>query len=389
MYNVSFYGTMIADGPRIDAYVAALKRAVTPGSVVIDLGSGPGFFALLACRLGASHVYAIEPGDVIEIARRAASANGFADRVTCIQELSMNVELPEKADVIVSDLRGILPWFQQHLPSIQDARKRFLKPGGRLIPQRDFLWSALVSAPEKYEELVSVWNSQRYDLDFTAGRTLVVNSWSKYRAKQEQLLVEPLLWHTIDYPEVTSADVQREMSWGIAVPGTAHGVLIWFDTELDSGIGFSNHPAEPELVYGSAFFPFSEPLILATGDKVTVTIQADLVERDYVWRWATRVSGAAVDQKKSFTQSSFYSVPLSKRKLHKRAASFVPSANDDGKIAAFVLSRMDGKAPISEIARQLAEQFPERFADQQKALNTVSELSQKYSNDPATTATPS
>lgn len=381
MYNVSFYGKMLADGPRIEAYVAALKRAVRPGSIVIDLGSGPGFFALLACQFGAARVYAIEPSDVIEVARSAASANGFADRITCIQDLSINVELPEKADVIISDLRGILPWFQQHLPSIRDARERLMKPGGKLIPQRDLLWSSLVCAPQKYEELTAVWDDHRYDLDFTAGRNLVVNSWSKYRAGVEELLVEPLKWHTINYQEFESPDVAGRMSWKMTTSATTHGVLIWFDTELDSENGFSNHPGQPELVYGSAFFPFLEPIALAAGDEVNINMQADLIEKDYVWRWNTSVTSALGDPKRNFKQSSFYSVPLSRTKLQKRVGSFVPTTNEEGKITTFVLSLMDGKFPLDEIARQVAEKFPGKFADSRQALTAVSTLSEQYSED--------
>ena len=34
-----------------------------------------------------------------------------------------------------------------------DARQRFLAPGGRLIPQEDTLWAAVVELPEVYEKL--------------------------------------------------------------------------------------------------------------------------------------------------------------------------------------------------------------------------------------------
>jgi len=44
--------------------------------------------------------------------------NGFGDRVQIISKMSTEVELPERADVIVSDLRGVLPLFLRHMPSI-------------------------------------------------------------------------------------------------------------------------------------------------------------------------------------------------------------------------------------------------------------------------------
>ena len=73
-YSVADYGKMIADSVRMDAYAAALERVVKPGSVVLDIGTGTGIAALIACRLGARRVFAVEPSSVIEVARQAARA---------------------------------------------------------------------------------------------------------------------------------------------------------------------------------------------------------------------------------------------------------------------------------------------------------------------------
>ena len=66
------------------------------------------------------------------------------DEWSFIQGLSTRVQLPEKADLIVSEIHGILPPYQRSLFSIMDARDRFLGPGGSLIPRREMLWAALV-----------------------------------------------------------------------------------------------------------------------------------------------------------------------------------------------------------------------------------------------------
>jgi protein arginine N-methyltransferase 1 len=198
MYSVHFYGQMLADAPRMDAYAAALRHTVTPDSVVMDLGSGPGVFALLACKLGARRVYAVEPDNVIRIAREAAKANGFEDQIEFFEQLSTEINLREPASIIVSDLRGVLPWFQQHIPSIKDARSRLLARGGVLIPHRDILWAAVVEAPDRYEEIVGPWENNKFGLDLSAGTSRVTNTWRKTRIKPEQLLTEPICWTTID-----------------------------------------------------------------------------------------------------------------------------------------------------------------------------------------------
>src|ERR1044072_3779806 len=148
MYSLHFYGQMLADASRMEAYAAALRRTVNRDSVVMDLGCGPGVFALLACKLGARRVYAVEPDNVILLAREAAAANGCAERIEFFEKLSTQITLPEPGTIIVSDVRGLLPFYQQNIQSLIDARQRLLAPHGVLIPRRDILWAAAVEAPE-------------------------------------------------------------------------------------------------------------------------------------------------------------------------------------------------------------------------------------------------
>src|SRR5580765_245360 len=137
MYTFREYGTMLSDQVRMDAYLAALRRAVVPGCVVLDLGAGPGIFSLYACRWGARRVYAIEPDESIQLTTELAVANQYADRIMAIRDLSTNITLPEPADVLIADLRGVLPFFGKSIASMIDARERLLSPGGALIPLRD------------------------------------------------------------------------------------------------------------------------------------------------------------------------------------------------------------------------------------------------------------
>ena len=316
MYSLHFYGEMIANAPRSEPYAEALRKTVTPDSVVLDLGCGQGLFALLACRFGARRVYALEPDNVIYIAREAAAANGCADRIEFFQSVSNEVTLPGPATIIISDLRGVLPWFQQHIPSIIDARQRLLAPDGVLIPRRDTLWAALVETPEQYEKIVGPWRNRLLDVDLSAGLSKITNSWRKTKIKPGELLTEPLCWTALDYREVVSADVCAEISWRVERSALAHGIAVWFDAELAEGIGFTNRPGAAELVYGQAFFPFPRPVDVSEGERVSVLLRADLVQQDYVWGWTTDFT----EQKIRFEQSTFFGVPLSVERLRKSHA---------------------------------------------------------------------
>jgi protein arginine N-methyltransferase 1 len=380
VYSIMGYGEMIADSVRMDAYVRALRRVVKPGSVVLDIGTGTGIFALLACRFGARRVYAVEPSDAIHVAREIASANGCAGSIEFFQTISSEVSLPELADVIISDLRGVLPLHQHHLTSIADARRRLLVPGGVLIPARDTLWAACVEAPELYRDIESPWSDNTYGLDMQAGRRLVSNAWCKANLKSEQMLTEPEHWATLDYSTVENPDRVSEVMLRPMRAGTAHGLGVWFDATLAEGIQFSNAPGRPRLIYGEAFFPWLEPVALVPGDTVTVTLRANLVGDDYVWSWDTSVVGERDPRqlKAEFKQSTFFGQVVSPSKLRKLAANCIPTLNDDALIDRLILQMMGDAVSLGDIARHLALQHPKRFASWQDALTRVGELSAKY-----------
>ena len=379
-YTVSAYGQMIQDRGRMAAYAAALKRRVAPGSVVADIGAGTGVFSLLACQYGASRVYAIEPADAICLARECAAANGYAERIRFFQAVSTRVSLPERVDVVVSDLRGGLPLFQRHLPSIVDARERLLAPGGVLIPQRDVLWTTVVEAPAVYKPYLEPWLTNDYGLDMAAGRRIVTNTWTTANVSPEQFLAPPQAWATLDYTTLTSANVTGSVRQTIERQGTVHGLAVWFDTVLAEEIGFSNAPGQPELIYGRAFFPLAEPVAVSAGDEVAVRFDAHLVGDDYVWQWSTTVleQGDPHRVKGEFRQSTVHGVPLSLDRLRKREAGHVPALNEDGEIDRLILSLVDGATPLRGIAERIAEKFPARFGRWEEALTRVADVAGRY-----------
>src|SRR5260370_16331608 len=116
MYNLGGYGSMIADRVRVEAYAAALRKSVREGSVVVEIGTGPGIFAVLACQFGAGRVYAIEPGEIIQVAREVAAANGCADKIEFLEELSNLVILPVRPNPLLPYLPLFLPLFHPHFP---------------------------------------------------------------------------------------------------------------------------------------------------------------------------------------------------------------------------------------------------------------------------------
>jgi precorrin-6B methylase 2 len=157
---------MLVDLNRNRAFYDALKKHVTADSVVLDIGSGTGIWAIAAAKLGARRVVAVERDPLlIGLIRSLAKENGVSDRVEAVAAYSTQVQLPREFDIVISEMIGHLAYEEQLIPILTDARDRFLKPGGALIPQSVALYAAAAhlktrrlpaGVPIKYERFESL-----------------------------------------------------------------------------------------------------------------------------------------------------------------------------------------------------------------------------------------
>jgi protein arginine N-methyltransferase 1 len=380
MYSVEGFGEMITDRERLDAYAEALRRTVTPSSVVVDLGAGTGILSLLACRYGARRVYAIEPSAGVHLLVDAARANGFADRVVVLQQRSTEVTLPERADVIVSDLRGVLPPYKSHFADLADARQRLLAPGGRLVPETDTMWIGVVAAPEAFELGHEVWQSDPHGLDLRSALSIVDNSAYKYYARADQLLSAPVPWARLHYPTLTEPKVRGAGTCAITKSGAAHGLLAWFDTELVPGVGYSNAPGPRGGLYGQMLFPWAQAESLREGDAVTFELRSDLVGAETIWTWTTEIrrrEDRSTVARRS-RQTSFKTLLFSPQALRKREATFAPSLSVRGELALRVLAGMRAGKTVGQLAGELHAAEPGSFPTLDEAHGFVAELSERY-----------
>lgn len=379
MYSVQDYGSMLDDRNRMRAYEAALRQAITPGCSVLDIGTGIGVMAILACQYGASRVVAIEPNDAILVARQLAADNGYADRIEFIKGLSTDLTFAERFDVIVSDLRGVTPLYGQHLNALNDARARHLAPGGVLIPQRDRINAAVVESAEAYTFHAAPWAALA-GLDPRAYSAVVTNEWRRTGFTAAHLLTRSQRWCELDYRSTLESNVAASLSFTVDRGGTAHGIGVWFDAVLTDGVEFSNAPDGPEMVYGRAFFPLGAPVMVLEGDTIELELRAHLVDDDYVWVWNTRITrGVARDVIARFNQSSSRSKPIDLQALKKAADTHVPQLGRDGEIAQFVLTGMNGHHSVRELALAVQERFPDDVRSAKEALKRVAELSRTFS----------
>ena len=157
--------TMICDRVRTEAFRRAIDSVVRPGDIVLDVGAGSGILSVFAARAGAARVYAVERTSAAVLAQELAAANGVAEIVQVIHGDVMDVEPPERVDVIVSEWLGGFGIDEGMLVPVIVARDRWLKPGGVMIPRLVTAWAALVH--DRYlAEMVEFLRDNPYGLRF-------------------------------------------------------------------------------------------------------------------------------------------------------------------------------------------------------------------------------
>lgn len=378
MYSIEQYGGMLKDELRMNAYEEAIKRTVQPGSVVLDIGTGTGIHALMAARTGARHVYAIEPADAIHVARNLARVNGLEDRITFIQDMSIRVTLPEKADVLISDLHGTLPWFGKHIPTMADARERLLTNQAVILPAKDTVHVVVVEAPKLYSSFSEPWEDRPFGFEMDTIARLLTNSFARGRVDRDAFLSPVQTITEVDYYSVQDPDVDLSQCLRIDRPGLCHGLLFWFDTQVHQDIRLTSAPYEPEISYGSAFFPLTRPVEVARGDRMELRLKGVLQGDDYLWIWDTRIIDEAGATRVRFQQNTLATQLSSLESLRKRAPSFRPQLGPRGELDKKILDLMDGELTLEGISERIASSWTGRLPTGVDVLERVRTLSEKY-----------
>lgn len=367
---------MLADRVRAEAHLAAVAKAVRPGDTVCDLGSGTGVFAIAACRAGARKVYAVEPAAVIGLGREPAAAAGCADKIEFVQGSSFAVRLPEKVDVMISDLRGVLPYFGRHLPAMADARERFLRPGGRMLPIRDDVWAAPVEADAEHRKLVAPWIDNAYGLRFAAGLRAQVNQGTRRRFDPNALLADAAMAASVEYATFTSYDLEFAHDFAVARAGRCAGLAMWFDAELSEGVWMKNRPGEPDTIYTQLWLPVESVFEVKAGDTLRCELSAKFAAEDYVWSWTLRLlrGGNIVAEPRQHSLAA----ELLGGVVRPVDPAAQPGFSEEAQIDLLILEQMRAKAKVGDVAGKLAAAFPARFASLEHALARVSEVADRY-----------
>lgn len=271
----SWHIPMMNEPKRNNAYREAIRALVKPSDHVLDLGTGAGLLSLLSAEAGARHVTGCE---MVEVVAREAQAivarSAYSDTINVIAkkstELQIGTDMPERADILVSEILANDFVGEGVIPSLIDARKRLLKPGARMVPSKGGIMGVLVGGAE-IEYLLGLNDVCGFDMASFAS----LRPWRQPISRR------------VDY-EALSADValleydfqilHDPAPIDITLPVTAtragrcYGILQWIGIELAPGITYDNHPRTTESVWNQMLYAFPEPVDLQEGDVLQIRI---------------------------------------------------------------------------------------------------------------------
>jgi len=271
---------MLAHEKRNSAYAAAIRAKIRPGDIVLDIGAGSGLLSMMAVREGAAHVYACEAeGLMARLAQDIIDRNGMSDKITIIakhsSELRIGVDMPTKADMLITEIFDNALVGEGMLPSLRHAREHLVKADGAIIPQAATLHAALVAAPQfcRYHQLSDVsgfdlspinalahplgYKDMNFDFDSDPTNIKISDDFIAYH------------WGFDAAPDTMFTNV---ISVKTQKTGMADCVLMWFSLQLADNITFSTERPNHYDHWRQVVQMLQKPIACKEGDTVSVQV---------------------------------------------------------------------------------------------------------------------
>ena len=301
-----FHELLLGDELRMRAYRQAIAETVRPGDVVVDLGTGTGVLARWAIEAGAGRAYGIERDPAL-LARAvaAADAEGMGTRFVPVDGLSFDVTLPEPADLVVSEILGNLVDNEDCCRILDDAVRRFLAPGGRLLPRRAERYVVPVEARRAHAGVAALGSDAEdagdaedaeVDRPFDAYYDVIL--------PRSGYLASPRLDRAFTFAD-DPMSYRSDLVFAVDRPGRFTGFKGWFVADLSPTVALDisgdridgGRPGRTSSdSWKHAYLPIADPIDVEPHDRIVLSLARAAPEGDgapafaqsYTWEGTVR-----------------------------------------------------------------------------------------------------
>ncbi len=267
---------LLGDKLRNQAFYEALRKVIKKGkTTVADIGSGTGFLSFLALRLGAKECWLYEYEKVIKVSEQIAKLN-HCKNCNFIQKHSTVVKNPPRVDLVISETLGNYALEENIIENIEDA-KRFLKPGGAIMPCRIEQYIAPVVTPGILDE-INVWDKVGFKLNMTPAKEVALNNVYVHYTPASDLLDKgksALKWDTIDFSQKNESIRHRKVEWLINSNSSVYGFSVWWKAWLTDDVCLSTSPLDAPTHWEQIFLPLTKILTVKKDQTVSVVLDSD------------------------------------------------------------------------------------------------------------------
>ena len=273
----SHYGqheALLQDELRLSRYDRAFQANAEfiKGKVVLDAGTGTGILAMMAAKIGAKKVYAVEKTIMAEFAKKIIELNHYDDVVTVIHADLNSVELPEKVDVMILSGFGPCLFYDSSFEGIINSRNKFLKPDGIMLPGQGSIVAAGITDDSYLQQRLSYWDDV-YGFDFKALKSLAKHEPLNDAFSTKKLCTEDVEIAVFNFKMLTHTETNFTSRFTIKLSRNCllSGLLVWFTLTFNTGKRYtflSSSPFNRDNYWGQSIFYFDKSINCSRNDEI-------------------------------------------------------------------------------------------------------------------------
>jgi len=269
---------MLNDEQRNAVFEEALRNAITPDTVVLDIGSGTGLLAMMAARAGAKQTFTCEMVPALaELARETVERNGLSDRIVTLDKKSMSLiignQMMRKANLLVTETVDCGLLAEGIVASIAHAKANLLTEDAQIVPCAATVYAMVVESP-RLRNLNCVQTAAGFDVS-------LINRYAQAHYFPVRLgafdytpLTDPFEVFHFDFANGAIIPDRKTITVRTRRDGTGHCIVFWFDMQLDSETSISNEPGS-STHWEQALQCLEKEVALRAGETVLIEAEHD------------------------------------------------------------------------------------------------------------------